>query len=124
MIFSGFRVDGCAAFYPPRKSCVLARPNFGRKFAPDSIHSPPENDGVRSATLIRGLVMGPAYPPDSKQQFLDEQEYFDESPLRDEDYKDDEHSDGVTSLLEENARLRALVVRLTDLVLRSVADRG
>jgi hypothetical protein len=68
--------------------------------------------------------MGPAYPPDSKQQFLDEQEYFDESPLRDEDYKDDEHSDGVTSLLEENARLRALVVRLTDLVLRSVADRG
>lgn len=68
--------------------------------------------------------MGPAYPPDSKQEFLDAQEYFDESPLRDEDYSDDEQSDGVTSLLEENARLRALVVRLTDLVLRSVADRG
>jgi hypothetical protein len=30
----------------------------------------------------------------------------------------------VTSLLEENARLRALVVRLTDLVLKSVAERG
>jgi len=29
----------------------------------------------------------------------------------------------VTSLLEENARLRALVVRLTDLVLKSVADQ-
>jgi hypothetical protein len=67
--------------------------------------------------------MRPAYPPDSKQEFLDEQEYFNESPLRDEDYADEEHSDGVTSLLEENARLRALVVRLTDLVLRSVADQ-
>ncbi len=65
--------------------------------------------------------MAPAYPPDSKQQFLDEQQYFDESPLRSEEYVDDEHSDGVTSLLEENARLRALVVRLTDLVLKSVA---
>ena len=59
--------------------------------------------------------MAPAYPPDSKREFLDEQECFDESPLRGEDYVDDE--------LEENARLRALVVRLTDLVLRSVADQ-
>jgi hypothetical protein len=67
--------------------------------------------------------MAPAYPPDSKREFFDEQEYFNESPLRDEDDADDEHSDGVTSLLEENARLRALVVRLTDLVLRSVADQ-
>ncbi len=68
--------------------------------------------------------MGPAYPPDCKQEFLGEQEYFDESPLRGEDYADDSHSDGVASLLEENARLRSLVVRLTDLVLRSVAERG
>ena len=67
--------------------------------------------------------MAPAYPPDSKREFLDDQECFDESSLRGEDYVDDEHSDGVTSLLEENARLRALVVRLTDLVLRSVADQ-
>ena len=49
-------------------------------------------------------------------------EYLNESPLHDEDYADDDHSDGVTSLLEENARLRALVVRLTGLVLKSVAD--
>lgn len=75
--------------------------------------------------------MAPAYPPDSKQDFLDEQECFqenfNESPLsgdlRSEESADDEHSGGVTSLLEENARLRALVVRLTELVLRSVADR-
>jgi hypothetical protein len=67
--------------------------------------------------------MGPAYPPDTKQDFLDEQEYFDESPLRCDDDADDDRSHGVTSLLEENARLRALVVRLTDLVLKSVADQ-
>ena len=67
--------------------------------------------------------MRPAYPPDSKQEFLDEQEYFDESPLRGDDEADDDNLDGVTSLLEENARLRALVVRLTDLVLKSIADQ-
>lgn len=68
--------------------------------------------------------MGPAYPPDRKQEFRDELEYLNELPLHDEDYADDDHSDGVTSLLEENARLRALVVRLTGLVLKSVAERG
>ncbi|WP_291684002.1 hypothetical protein [Bradyrhizobium sp.] len=68
--------------------------------------------------------MGPAYPPDRKQEFRDELEYLNESPLHDEDCADDDHSDGVTSLLEENARLRALVVRLTGLVLKSVAERG
>jgi hypothetical protein len=36
---------------------------------------------------------------------------------------DDEHSDNVLSLLEENARLRGLVVKLTDLILKNVADR-
>jgi len=68
--------------------------------------------------------MEPAYPPESKQEFLDEQECLGESPLRGEEYRDDEHSDGVTSLLEENARLRGLVVKLTNLILRSVANRG
>ena len=67
--------------------------------------------------------MGPAHPPDSKQEFLDEQECFDESLLRDEECMDDEHSVGVTSLLEENARLRGLVVKLTSLILKSVTDR-
>jgi hypothetical protein len=68
--------------------------------------------------------MGPAYPPDSKQEFLDEQGCLDESLLRNDEDSYDEHSDGVTSLLEENARLRGLVVKLTDLILRNVADRG
>jgi len=68
--------------------------------------------------------MGRVYPPDSKQEFLDTQEGVDEPPLRGEEYEDDECSDGVLSLLEENARLRGLVVKLTDLILRRVADQG
>ena len=68
--------------------------------------------------------MGPAYPPDGKREFLDEQGCLEEAPLRYEYDSDDERSDDVVSLLEENARLRGLVVKLTDLILRNVADRG
>jgi hypothetical protein len=67
--------------------------------------------------------MEPAYPPDSKQKFLDEEECFDESLLRGEEHAYDEHSDNVLSLLEENARLRGLVVKLTDLILKNVVER-
>jgi hypothetical protein len=55
---------------------------------------------------LGGLAMGRVYPPDSKQEFLDTQEGVNEPPLRGEEYEDDECSDGVLSLLEENARLR------------------
>ena len=68
--------------------------------------------------------MGRVYPPDSKQELLDAQEGVDELPLRGEEYEDDDCSDGVLSLLEENARLRGLVVKLTEIILRSVAERG
>jgi hypothetical protein len=37
--------------------------------------------------------------------------------------RDDEHADDVLSLLEENARLRGLVVKLSNLILRNVADQ-
>jgi hypothetical protein len=67
--------------------------------------------------------MGSAYPADKKQEFADQQEGLDQSLLRDEDGMDDEQSDNVLSLLEENARLRGLVVKLSDLILKSVADR-
>jgi hypothetical protein len=73
---------------------------------------------------LGGLAMGRVYPPDSKQDFLDKPECPDEAPLRGEEYEDDECSDGVLSLLEENARLRGLVVKLTEIILRSVAERG
>ena len=56
--------------------------------------------------------MGIAYPPHNKQNSLDE------SPL-----PGDESTDDVLSLLEENARLRGLVVKLSNLILRNVADR-
>jgi hypothetical protein len=68
--------------------------------------------------------MGRVYPQDSKQEVLDKQAGLDEPPLRGEEYEDDECSDGALSLLEENARLRGLVVKLTEIILRSVADRG
>jgi hypothetical protein len=68
--------------------------------------------------------MGRVYPEGSKPEFLDKQEGLDEPPLRGEEYDEDECSDGVLSLLDENARLRGLVVKLTEIILRSVADRG
>jgi hypothetical protein len=37
--------------------------------------------------------------------------------------RDDEHADDVLSLLEENVRLRGLVVKLSNLILRNVADQ-
>jgi hypothetical protein len=43
-------------------------------------------------------------------------------PDCDEDVFDEYNDEDVISLLEENARLRKLVVRLSELVLRNVAD--
>lgn len=45
------------------------------------------------------------------------------SSVHDDDGWDAAVSTGVESLLEENARLRALVVQLSKLVLRNVVDR-
>jgi hypothetical protein len=51
------------------------------------------------------------------------QEALDGSSLGYDDYTDDEQSDDdFVSLLEENARLRKLVIRLSEIVLRNVAD--
>ena len=45
------------------------------------------------------------------------------SSIERDDFTDDDGSDeDIVSLLEENARLRKLVVRLSELVLRNVAD--
>jgi hypothetical protein len=52
-----------------------------------------------------------------------QQERIDGSPFgRDDDTFDEFTDDDVVSLLEENARLRKLVVRLSEIVLRNVAD--
>jgi len=51
------------------------------------------------------------------------QERLDGSALGCDENTYDEHTGDVVSLLEENARLRRLVVKLSDIVLRNVIDR-
>jgi hypothetical protein len=51
------------------------------------------------------------------------QEKLEESSFERDDFAyDDGADDDIVSLLEENARLRKLVVNLSEIVLRSVAD--
>ncbi len=61
--------------------------------------------------------MGPAYPPRGNQGRIDQ------SPRRGDEYTFYEHADNVLSLLEENARLRGLVVRLSTIILNNIADK-
>jgi hypothetical protein len=61
--------------------------------------------------------MATAVPTSYQQESLEE-------ALRGDEFADDESSDDIVSLLEENARLRGLVVKLSDIILRHVADRG
>jgi hypothetical protein len=64
--------------------------------------------------------MGNAYPSSSKQ----DRSISSSCPRNDEDESWDIDADtDLVSLLEENARLRALVVRLSNLVLRNVVDQ-
>ena len=58
-----------------------------------------------------------AYPPASKAN------RFPPSRFGDEDGFDGDLDHGVIRLLEENARLRALVAELSSLVLKHVADQ-
>jgi hypothetical protein len=61
--------------------------------------------------------MGPAHPRHGTQG------RFVEAPLERDGYAYDEYTDDdVVSLLEENARLRKIVISLSELVLRKVAD--
>jgi hypothetical protein len=49
-------------------------------------------------------------------------EELDASSFGPDDFTDDYCDDDVVSLLEENARLRKLVIRLSEIVLRNVAE--
>jgi hypothetical protein len=60
--------------------------------------------------------MGQAYSPQDRQD--SKQVRLDGSPLN----CDDEHADDVVSVLEENARLRSLVVKLSEIILRNVVN--
>jgi hypothetical protein len=65
------------------------------------------------------LVMGNAYPTSGNQK-----RYSGSSSFHDEDADlDSDPGSDLVSLLEENARLRALVVQLSDLVLRNVVSQ-
>jgi hypothetical protein len=61
--------------------------------------------------------MGPGQPRRSTQEELDESSFE-----RDDFAEDNGMSDDIVSLLEENARLRKLVLSLSEMVLRNVAD--
>jgi hypothetical protein len=74
--------------------------------------------------------MGTAYPTDDEHDCREESrlrgdEYTEENRLRGDEppLREDEYADDVLSLLEENARLRGLVVKLSNLILRNVADQ-
>ncbi len=120
-----------------RQSGVLACPmrsNFGLKFASDSIHFGRDGLGARSAICIGVLVMGTEHRPRNRQGCLAEPSLgvdentdgavslFEENALRGDEPSlwGDEHTDDVHSLLEENARLRGLLVQLSDLIRRNV----
>ena len=60
--------------------------------------------------------MGTEYPQRNKQGRVGEPSLWDEHT---EDWAD-EHTEDVQSLLEENARLRGLLVQLSDLIRRIV----
>ena len=66
--------------------------------------------------------MGPAHSLYGMQECLDEAPLGREEIGQDEFGCDEYTDDDVVSLLEENARLRKLVVRLSELVLRNVVD--
>jgi hypothetical protein len=67
---------------------------------------------IGDVPCIWGVAMG-TNPPNGTHDRRDESR-----PRADENSEDD-----IVSLLEENARLRGLVVKLSDLVLRSVVER-
>jgi hypothetical protein len=93
--------------------------NFRLKSALDSHHSVRGlEDWGRVRLLVLGnLAMGPAQPPHSRQEGLGGSSFE-----RDDFADDDCMGDDIVSLLEENARLRKLVLSLSEMVLRNVAD--
>jgi hypothetical protein len=72
------------------------------------------------------------YPPRNGRDYLDETPHRDDDymaeirPLLEEDTRADksdaEYTNDVSSLLEENAQLRGLVVKLSNIILKNVAD--
>ena len=71
--------------------------------------------------------MAHALSADGEREFLDEQGCLQEKPVVSEGHAvddDDGFLDENISLIEENARLRGLVVKLTDIILKNVVDQN
>src|SRR6266404_4351733 len=98
---------------PWRATCAS---NFGLKFASRLNSLWIRRLGVRSAICIGVLVMGTERLPRNKQGRLAE------LSLR-ADKRGDEHSHDMHSLLEENALLRRILVKLDLVLKRVVASR-
>ncbi len=109
-----------------RHSGVLGLPHalqfLDSNLPPDSIHFGRDGLGARSAICIGVLVMGIEHLPRNKQRRPAE------PSLRVDDEENDapslwgdEHSYDMHSLLEENALLRRILVKM-DLVLKKVVD--
>src|SRR3979409_345344 len=122
-----------------RHSGVLGLPPHALQFLdsnlpPDSIHFGRDSLGARSAICIGVLVMGTEHLPRNKQGCLAEPSLgvdensdgavslLEENAVRVDEPSlwGDEHSDDMHSLLEENARLRRLLVQVSDLIRRNV----
>jgi len=118
-----------------RHSGVLGLPHalqfLDSNLPPDSIHFGRDGLGARSAICIGVLVMGTEHLPRNKQRRpaepslrVDENTDCAVSLPEENDAPSlwgDEHSDDMHSLLEENALLRRILVKL-DLVLKKVVD--
>ena len=69
--------------------------------------------------------MAHALSADGEREFLDEQGCLQEQPVVEGPAVDDDgFLDENISLIEENARLRGLVVKLTDIILKNVVDQN
>ena len=97
----------------------------------DSIQFGYQGDGGASADLYRALAMGTEHlPPHTQGRLAEPSVRADEntadatSLLRGDEpaLRDDEHTDDIISLLEENARLRRLLVQLSSIILRNAAE--
>ena len=104
---------------PPAKRsiCAFVCPSKGPIFDADSV------EFLRQARLgvssRQGMsVMANAYPVSGNRK-----QYSSSSSVRGEQAWDQEADTERVSLIEENARLRALVVQLSNLVLRNVVDQ-
>ena len=118
-----------------RHSGVLGLPHalqfLDSNLPPDSIHFGRDRLGARSAICIGVLVMGIEYLPRNKQRRpaepslrVDENTDWVVSLPEENDAPSlwgDEHSYDMHSLLEENALLRRILVKM-DLVLKKVVD--